>query len=355
MNESFMVHGANMDCNIDFQDISDLCGPDNLNFITNKSNNSSKNIHVINIINRYNKSYHTVCINTFNKICTKNEANRINSTKIITPTHKRWWLKVPVEITQNKRLWIRMLGDSAADKPCANFSWANKFFRDSICIDKEPVQIFTGGGMVQPKYCIWLSFPGTDGTTFSAKFVLLDKLPAPILADMNVLEEFGYKFQNEIPPVFRSLNKPKQKDVMFHHPTQPDLDIDLKEGNEKFKSIHVNIEKNWRNLNDLLNNKFRNEYKSDNDIKYDSDDDYCYNINNITHKSFQFDKIKCLSNLIYESDNKSDSDDWKQDFYFTHDTSQDKHILNCIKSEYKNNVIEYNGEYRINNKQNDTN
>ena len=142
---------------------------------------------------------------------------------------------------------------------------------------------------------------------------------------------------------------------MFHHPTQPDLDIDLKEGSEKFKSIHVNIEKNWRNLNDLLNNKFRNEYKSDNDIKYDSDDDYCYNINNITHKSFQFDKIKCLSNLIYESDNKSDSDDWKQDFYFTHDTSQDKHILNCIKSEYKNNVIEYNGEYRINNKQNDTN
>ena len=42
MNESFMVHDANMDCNIDFKDISNLSGPDNLNFITNKSNNSSK-------------------------------------------------------------------------------------------------------------------------------------------------------------------------------------------------------------------------------------------------------------------------------------------------------------------------
>ena len=89
-----------------------------------------------------------------------------------------------------------MLGDSAADKPCANYDWAIQHFRDEICMDKEPVVIYTGGGTVKPRYCIWLSFPAADGSAFSAKFVLLQHLPAPILADMNVhrlfsLRDFG--------------------------------------------------------------------------------------------------------------------------------------------------------------------
>ena len=63
-------------------------------------------------------------------------------------------IKDPVEIKKGKRLWIRMLGDSAADKPCANYNWAINHFREHICIDKEPVNVYTGGGMVQPKYCI---------------------------------------------------------------------------------------------------------------------------------------------------------------------------------------------------------
>ena len=103
------------------------------------------------------------------QISNDKEANSINKSKIIQPTHKRWWLKVPVEIKKGKKLWIRMLGDSAADKPYANYNWAVKYFRDEICIDKEPVTIFTGDGVVKPKYCIWLSFPAADGSTFSTK------------------------------------------------------------------------------------------------------------------------------------------------------------------------------------------
>ena len=315
----------NYDYGFEYDDVNDLSGPTNLSCLKNTSTNNTATIHVIKTEKRFNKEYHTVCTTATNDICDKNEANRINSTKIIKPTHKRWWLKVPVEINKRKRLWIRMLGDSAADKPCANYNWAINHFRDSICIDKEPVNVYTGGGMVQPKYCIWLSFPAANGTTFSAKFVLLQQLPAPILANMNVLEEFGCTFKNEIPPVFRN-NQLKYKQNTYHHVARPDEAIGLREGSDKFKSIKVNIEKNWRNLNSLINGYKFNESKSDSDNQYDSESDYTYNINNITHKAFNIDKIKCLSQLIYESDNKSDSDDWKDDFYFTRHKSRQTYL-----------------------------
>ena len=251
MNDSFIIDGAmnKSDYNFEFNDISNLSAPDNLSFVSNISHNGNKTINIINATKRYHKTYHTVCIHSQIQISDDTEANSINKSKIIQPTHKRWWLKVPVELKKGKKLWIRMLGDSAADKPCANYNWAVKYFRDEICIDKEPVTIFTGGGVVKPKYCIWLSFPAADGSTFSTKFVLLQQLPAPILADMNILEEFGYVFKNEIPPVFK---KKSISNRPFHHPAQPDLDIDLKEGNTKFTSLKVNIEKNWRNLYNLI-------------------------------------------------------------------------------------------------------
>ena len=165
---------------------------------------------------------------------------------------------------------------------------------------------------------------------------------------MNILEEFGYEFKDEIPPVFRH----SQKKIKFHHASKPDLDIDLKEGSEKFKSIHVSIERNWRNLNDLIHGRNFNENKSDDEDKYDSENDYIYNINNTKHKPFQIDKIKCLKKLIYDCENESNSDDWKDNFYFTHDTVQDKHILNSVTSDYKNNVIKYNSINK-NNKDNE--
>ena len=107
----------------------------------------------------------------------------------------------------------------------------------------------------------------------------------------------------------------------------------MKEGSDKFKSIQVNIERNWRNLNDLIHGKNFNENKSVDEDKYDSENDYHYNINNTAHKPFQIDKIKCLEKLMYDYENKSDSDDWKDDFYF--DTSQDKHILNSLTNDIK--------------------
>ena len=362
ISSSFNSDGTNTGSKCNDNNIDNLSGPTNLSFIQNQSSNSdNKTIHNIKIVKRFNQEYHIVNINSQVQISNPEEANHINKTKIIHPTHKRWWLKVPVEIKKGKKSWIRMLGDSAADKPCANYDWAVQYFREQICLDKEPVIIHTGGGTVKPKYCIWLSFPAADGSAFSAKFVLLKFLPAPILADMNVLEEFGYTFKNEIPPIFRTKNI--DKSFKFYHPSQPDLDIDLKEGDEKFKSIKVSIEKNWRNSNNLINGSYNNECKSDDDNKYDSDNDYIYNVNNTKHKPLKIDKIKCLSELIYESDNKTDSDDWKDEFYFIQDTDEDKHILNCVNIDakhykipcnelsntYKGNNLMNNSDFNINN------
>ena len=57
-----------------------------------------------------------------NKLSNKeNELSaEINKTKWI-PTHKiRWKIKVPVSISKNKLLWIEMMADTGANKPCAN-------------------------------------------------------------------------------------------------------------------------------------------------------------------------------------------------------------------------------------------
>ena len=51
---------------------------------------------------------------------------------------------------------------------------------------------------------------------------LMNDLPVPILADISMLRAFGYKFKDETPP-------------FFAHPSEPDLDFDLKEDEEIYK------------------------------------------------------------------------------------------------------------------------
>ena len=156
------MDGAKFDEKLEnsFQHISNLSCPDGLSYnyqiSHNGNSNNDKYIHIINGQRRFNSQFHTVCI-TNSEICNERESKQINNTKIITAKHPRWWLKVPVEISKNKRVWIRMLGDSAADKPCANFEWACKHFRNQICKDNHPVTSETGGGIVKPEFCIWLS------------------------------------------------------------------------------------------------------------------------------------------------------------------------------------------------------
>ena len=118
MVESFNIDGANLDTEFDnnYNQVDNLTCPGLLSFNTNSSHNgnndNNNNIQIIHGIKRFNNEYHTVCI-TKTDICNETESKCINNTRIITAKHKRWWLKVPVELNNKKKLWIRMLGDSA--------------------------------------------------------------------------------------------------------------------------------------------------------------------------------------------------------------------------------------------------
>ena len=80
---------------------------------------------------------------------------------------------------------------------------ANKYFKQFIQIDKNPKTLSVPNGSVAPKYCIYFSFPSINAITYKAKFLLLPNLPTKILADINMLIEFGFKFESGLPPVFR--------------------------------------------------------------------------------------------------------------------------------------------------------
>ena len=87
------------------------------------------------------------------------KSKQINDSYIIPAKTLRWIIKVPVLLDNNDKIWIEMLADSAANKPCANLNWANKYFKNYICIDNQPTTLTTPNGKVTPKYCIYFNFP----------------------------------------------------------------------------------------------------------------------------------------------------------------------------------------------------
>ena len=137
INNTFSFDGANIDNYLlsDFESISSdwsdfecnehLHSPQNISYDKNAFNICD--LHMCNTIDdieqKYNFNDHIVLLSDckdFENIT----SNKINKTQIIPSKHLRWWIKVPVQINQSKRIWIRMLADSAADKPCANLHWA---------------------------------------------------------------------------------------------------------------------------------------------------------------------------------------------------------------------------------------
>ena len=104
---SRLTSGANLDTEFDntYNNVKNLICPEGLSFNTSSSHNgvddNINNKRVINCIKRINKNYCTVCI-TATDICDENESKSINNLKIINPEHKRWWLKVQVQINNVK-------------------------------------------------------------------------------------------------------------------------------------------------------------------------------------------------------------------------------------------------------------
>ena len=81
------------------------------------------------------------------------------------------------------------------------------------------------GGRLHPKYVLYFCFPTNSGEILKARMYLVDNLPVNIIAGLNMLLKFGYKFKDEIPPVFK-------------HTEEEDLDLELKDQDEMYK-IHA--------------------------------------------------------------------------------------------------------------------
>ena len=137
-----------------------------------------------------------------NSIPNKNQLNEA-IIHTIPDSNDKWWIDVPIKNEQNRIVWIRMLADPGANIGCVNTKFAIDNFKSSIVKNDKRGVIATPNGHMLPRFALWLKFPIHKGYIYAARFLLVNDLPAPILADINMLREWGYKFDDGIPPVFK--------------------------------------------------------------------------------------------------------------------------------------------------------
>ena len=159
---------------------------------------------------------------------------------VIPQTRDKWWIRVPIRSGNKSVDWIQLLADPGANVGCINTAYAIRTFPIFIVKNTRTGTIKTPSGHVWPKYALWLKFPCKNGLVYAARFLLLDNLPAPILADINMLRAFGYTFKDEVPPVFKHYSQPAEQ--IMH-----DLDVKME---QKYKINKPVSDVNNIDLND---------------------------------------------------------------------------------------------------------
>ena len=152
-------------------------------------------------------------------------------TILIENKRDKWHVRVPIRLADGTIVRIRIFADPGANAGCVRTDWAIKHFRPFIRRNTKTSILNTPGGKVHPKYVLWLTFPSKSGKILKARMYLVDELPVPILADINMLRAFGYSFKDETPP-------------FFSKPAEPDLDLELAE--DGYEQLNVNTPiSNW--------------------------------------------------------------------------------------------------------------
>ena len=233
---------------------------------------------------------------------------------------RKWWITVPVRKIDKSIEYIRVLADPGANIGCVNTKWAIDRYRDYIVKNNKTHTIDTPNGKVHPEYAIYLKLPTKTGDFYRAKFVLLDDLPTPILADINMLEAFGYKFRDEIPPV-------------FSHPAEFDLDLNIKVDDrylvhsyptfEESKNSNSEFDSDDMKECEKLNKKDAKRQKKWNDSKSDES-----NYNNIYHiyklnKIHNFDDsghIPLIDKIANDSETVMFDESYKHSVFAMHDS-----------------------------------
>ena len=196
----------------DRQGLGDMIGSTQVRTVSQDKNGRKHNLMAISPIEFTNK------INIHHEVTKEN-------TIIIPQTTDQWYITVPVAFPNGKVFRTKMFADCGANHACIKTSYAVKHFREFIVNNDRSTGLNTPGGLINPKFILWMTFPLLNGKVLKTRFCLVDKLPVDILADINMLRHFGYKFKDEIPPIFR-------------HESEEDLDLQLRDMDDQFK-LHL--------------------------------------------------------------------------------------------------------------------
>ena len=172
----------------------------------------------------------------------------VDKTKIreISTHSIRWWINVPILLDNGKVIYVEMMADTGANHPCCNSDWAFKHFRKYIDkVSKHDTIINTASDKLQPKFALYFLFPTPSGLLLKAKFYLLDNLPVNILADINMLYKFGYKF------------KQNDKPIKFVHNEQEEPNLHIKTFEDSHKIHDLNNVTILENINELCESEIK--------------------------------------------------------------------------------------------------
>ena len=227
----------------------------------------------------------------------------------------KWWIRVPLRTTNGDIEYIEMLADTGANSGCIDTAYALKNFSDYIVKNNKNATLNTVGGRVHPKFCVYFTFPTKSGILLLAKLYLVDNLPVPMIADLNMLYRFGYRFkQKSIPPAFKVHNEEHDSNLHIQ---------DTDDQNE----IHVEIQRDTLSytFDEYRDNKLNQLSYIDNKITNVNDNlCICEQIDTVIDK----EGTKDVAFHYSRQDRLSDALDGTPI-----DTLDTNHILNTIKEE----------------------
>ena len=82
---------------------------------------------------------------------------------VIKDTTDQWIINVPICYENGEVVKTELCADPGANSACVNTKWAVEHFPNMIMKNRGKKRMKTPGGLITPKYCIWMVFPSYHG------------------------------------------------------------------------------------------------------------------------------------------------------------------------------------------------
>ena len=226
----------------------------------------------VNIIINDKKEIGLICGTTQIKSLNNKLKHVVTSKNVIEikDTTRKWYIHAKVATEDGSIIKIKLFADPGANAACVKTSWAIKHFKSFIEPNTKTNTLYTPGGPITPKYVLNLTFPTKAGPLLKGRMYLVNDLPVNILADINMLEEFGYVFKDGTPEIFSN----NSNDNYVNMELKDDYEVEEKSSFNEFEKEKHN-----------------------------------YNINNIDYddesKPMSYDKIYGGDKLLYDKNNSN--------------------------------------------------